>query len=167
MNPPRLPIDAAALDSVTRDASSAVDAALAVVAQLAEAEVTGQAPDPEALRDLADDANERAQQVYQALRAAGGREPLGHAAALPLSAEENPLRRLALADTPATRRLLQALRDAQEAAENVDAERGNVLPDFIPLLPGESRGTGWAELVSNLCERLRLEVEGPHGSGRE
>ena len=70
---------------------------------------------------------------------------------------------LRLFDTPATRRLLQALRDAQEAAEAVDAERGHILPGHIPLQPGESRGTGWAESVSNLAERLRVEVEGPRG----
>ena len=59
------------------------------------------------------------------------------------------------------------MRDAQEAAEAVDAEGGHVLPPFIPLQEGESRGTGWAETISNLTERLRVEVEGPRGSGRE
>jgi len=41
------------------------------------------------------------------------------------------------------------------------AERGNVLPAHLPLQPGESRGTGWAETLSNLAKRLRAEVEGP------
>ena len=44
------------------------------------------------------------------------------------------------------------------------AERGNVLPAHLPLQPGESRGTGWAETLSNLAERLRVEVEGPRRS---
>ena len=35
----------------------------------------------------------------------------------------------------------------------------------MELLPGESRGTGWAETISNLAERLRIEVEGPTGKG--
>jgi hypothetical protein len=84
------------------------------------------------------------------------------------AAEADPLRDLALADTPATRRLLAAVRAAMDAAEEVDAERGNVLPDDFPLQPGESRGTGWAETISNLTQRLRIEVEGPaRAQGRE
>ena len=38
---------------------------------------------------------------------------------------------------------------------------GNVLPPDTPLLPGESRGTGWAETLSELAQRLKIEVEGP------
>jgi hypothetical protein len=53
------------------------------------------------------------------------------------------------------------VRAAVEAAEEVDAERGNVLPEDFPLQPGEPRGTGYAETISNLAERLRVEVEGP------
>jgi hypothetical protein len=161
-------VDTATLNACTRAANSSVDAALAVVARLAEADVTGQAPDPEALRDLADEANGRAQQTYQLLRAAGGREPDGHAAGLPLAADPDPLRALLLADTPAARRLLEALRAAAEAAEAVDLERGNVLPPDFPLQPGETRGTGWAETISNLAQRLKIEVEGPsRARGRE
>jgi hypothetical protein len=68
---------------------------------------------------------------------------------------------MAQADTPATRRLLAAVRAAVDAAEVVDAERGNVVaPDAI-LLPGESRGTAWAETLSGIAQRLKIEVEGP------
>jgi hypothetical protein len=86
---------------------------------------------------------------------------------IPAAAPADPLRALALADTPATRRLLDLLREATAAAEEVDAERGNVLPPDVPLQPGESRGTGWAETISNLAERLRVEIEGPRAGGRE
>ena len=72
---------------------------------------------------------------------------------------------LTLLSTERTRALLSRLREAQEVAEAVDAERGNVLPASVPLQPGESRGTGWAETISNLAERLRVEVEGPRGRG--
>jgi hypothetical protein len=42
------------------------------------------------------------------------------------------------------------------------------LPDDFPLLPGETRGTGWAETISNLAQRLKIEVEGPsRARGRE
>ncbi len=77
------------------------------------------------------------------------------------AADADPLRALAQADTPATRRLLAAVRAAVAAAEEVDAERGNVLPAHLPLQPGESRGTGWAETLSELALRLKIEVEGP------
>ena len=80
---------------------------------------------------------------------------------IPAAAPADPLRALALADTPATRRLLTVLGQAVEAAEVVDAERGNVLPAHLPLQPDESRGTGWAETLSGLALRLKIEVEGP------
>jgi hypothetical protein len=84
------------------------------------------------------------------------------------AADADPLHALALADTPATRRLLAAVRAAVTVAEEVDAERGNVLPAHLPLQPGESRGTGWAETLSELALRLRIEVEGPtRARGRE
>jgi hypothetical protein len=154
-------LDQAALNRCTRAASSAVDAALEMVAVLLEAEGERRAPDLELLRTLADEANDRAQQAYQLLYAAGGREPEEHSAA---SITETPLH---LLSTHSTRALLAALRYALARAELVDAERGNVLPEDAELLPGESRGTGWAETISNLAERLRVEVEGPRGSGRE
>lgn len=48
------------------------------------------------------------------------------------------------------------------------SERGDVLAPDVPLLPGEMRGTGWAETISNLAQRLKIEVEGPaRARGRE
>ena len=47
------------------------------------------------------------------------------------------------------------------------AERGNVLPGDFPLQPGESRGTGWAETLSELALRLKIEVEGPTWAGAQ
>jgi hypothetical protein len=151
-------VDTATLNACTRAASSSVDAALAVVALLLEADVTGQTPNTATLLHLANHANEQAQRTYQQLYAAGGRAPGYDDAPRP---DTDPLRALALANTPAARRLLQALRDATAAAEEVDAERGHVLPPDTPLLPGESRGTGWAETLSELALRLKIEVEGP------
>jgi hypothetical protein len=57
--------------------------------------------------------------------------------------------------------LLPAVRAAVEATEEVDAERGNVLPAHLPLQPGESRGQGRAETLSGLAPRLKIEIEGP------
>ena len=72
---------------------------------------------------------------------------------------------LSLLSTPASRRLLDTLRAAVEAAEAVDQERGNILPDCVTPQPGETRGTAWAETLSELVLRLRIEVEGPKGRG--
>jgi hypothetical protein len=66
----------------------------------------------------------------------------------------------ALRRTTASCRLLEALEAAAELAEIVDAERGNVVGKDFPLLPGEPRGTGWAETLSALTQKLRDEVEG-------
>jgi hypothetical protein len=142
------------LNQATRATSQAVDAILEVVSLLPGAEVTNEAPDPQMLRAAADDANEHAQRAFKTLRAAGGQ------------AEGIPPRQptpLHLLSTPASRRLLRTLRAAVDAAEDVDAERGHVLPDDFPLQPGESRGTGWAETLSELVLRLSIEVEGPRG----
>jgi len=164
---PLLPVDQPALDAITRAASGAVDAALAVVADLASADATGRPLDTEALRDLADDANDRAQNTYRLLLAAGGNPPPEYAAGRRLAAEENPLRQLALASSPTARRLLDLLREAQAAAEELDRERGNVVGDHVELPPEEPRGTEYAELVGAVRARLAMEVEGPRGSGRE
>ena len=102
-------------------------------------------------------ANDDLQRLHAGLQSAGASPPDGAGAPADVP--------LALLDTPATRRLLAALRAAVGAAEAVDAERGHVLPGFIPLLRGETRGTGWAETLSELAERLRVEVEGPTGCG--
>lgn len=74
--------------------------------------------------------------------------------------EEIPLH---LLGSPNNRRLLAILEEAQLAAERVDAERGRVLPDHVPLQPGESRGTDLAEAISYLRLRVSLEVHGPAG----
>jgi hypothetical protein len=104
---------------------------------------------------LVGQARDAARELLQCLSDAGARSPQAHPAGTPL-----PLDKLSTANT---RRLLATLRAAVAEAEAVDAERGNVLPGHIPLQPGESRGTGWAESISNLTERLRIEVEGPRG----
>lgn len=70
---------------------------------------------------------------------------------------------LTLLESPALRELLAALEKAQEIAERVDAERGHVLPKHIPLQPGESRGTDLAELIGEIAQRVRMEIEGPRG----
>ncbi len=112
-------------------------------------------------------ARETSWATYRALLDAGA-VPTEGAGGVPAPAAGDPLRALALADTPATQHLLLALREAMTCAEAVDSERGNVLPEGIPLLPGESRGTGYAETLANIAERLRVEVEGPHRqAGRE
>jgi hypothetical protein len=74
-----------------------------------------------------------------------------------------PLQSLALLDTPDARELLALLEKAQEVAERVDASRGRALPETIPLLPGESRGTDLAESISELALRVRTEVHGAKG----
>lgn len=81
------------------------------------------------------------------------------------AADPLDLSRLQSLSSPAAARLLDSLRAAIDAAEALDKERGHVLPEYIPLQPGETRGTGWAETLSEMVERLRLEVEGPR-SGR-
>jgi hypothetical protein len=45
---------------------------------------------------------------------------------------------------------LNQCRGLIDAVVAQEAERGNVLPADFPLQPGESRGTGWAETISNL-----------------
>jgi hypothetical protein len=62
--------------------------------------------------------------------------------------------------TPASRRLLALLEETQEAAEQVDSERGRSLGTGVPLQPGESRGTNFAESLSAISLRVRIEVNG-------
>jgi len=111
-----------------------------------------------AARERLSSVDQAAQEALRLLLQAGAARP----ASVPApQSDSDPLRALAQADTPATRRLLAAVRAAAEAAEEVDAERGNVLPAHLPLQPGESRGTGWAETLFELALRLKIEVEGP------
>jgi hypothetical protein len=66
-------------------------------------------------------------------------------------------------DTPEARRLLALLTEAQAVAELVDSQRGNVLSESIPTSSMESRGTDYAESISNLAIRLHMEVVPPQG----
>ncbi len=66
---------------------------------------------------------------------------------------------LHLLDTLNARRLLRALQEAADLAEAVDQERGWTMADGTPC--------GLSETISDMAERLRLEVEGPAGGGRE
>jgi len=157
--------DPATLHACTRSASRAVDSVLAVLTLLLEAQAGGEPANADTLLVAANEVNDRAQATYQLLHAAGGRAPEYD---FPRPSDADPLRALAQADTPATRRLLELLREATAAAEEVDAERGDVLPPEFPLQPGESRGTGWAETLSELALRLKIQVEGPtRQRGRE
>jgi hypothetical protein len=70
---------------------------------------------------------------------------------------------LAHLDTQESRRLLALLTEAQAVAELVDAQRGNVLSESIPTGAMESRGTDYAESISNLAIRLHMEVVPPQG----
>ena len=67
-------------------------------------------------------------------------------------------------NTAASRRLLETLAAAVELAEIVDAERGNVVSKDFPLVPGEPRGTGWAETLTLLSNKLHEEVGGQRSS---
>jgi len=78
-----------------------------------------------------------------------------NAAASPPSESAGVAVPLHLLDTPASRRLLARLEQAQEAAEEVDRERGRSLPEEILLQAGESRGTDLAETISEIALRVR------------
>ncbi len=73
------------------------------------------------------------------------------------------LARLSVLRTPQSERLSEALRSARDIAEQVDAERGDRVPETVALPPGEIRGTGWAEEIGRLSRRLDTEVFGPSG----
>ncbi len=87
------------------------------------------------------------QQVYRALVDAGAAPVAGAGVGKPVP--------LHLLDTPATRRLLDLLQSATDAAAAVDRERGWTLKDGTPF--------GYASSIGADAERLRLEVEGPKG----
>lgn len=92
-------------------------------------------------------ADDHAGAAAQALAALGATPPSG--------AGRRELLPLELLNTPASRRLLEALGGALEAARAVDEERGWVDPDSGPC--------GLSDLVGGLFVELRREVEGARG----
>ena len=160
-----LPMDPTALNLSARAASHAVDSVLDVLALLLAADATGEPPDTGALIQAANEANEQAQTTLRLVLQAGAARP---ESVPPRPSDADPLRAMAQADTPDTRELLRLVREAVAVAERVDAARGHVVAPDVPLLPGETRGTGWAETISNVVQRLKIEVEGPaRAQGRE
>lgn len=123
-----------------------------------EAAALAHAGDTLRAKELALESSRASRETYRLLRDVGA-QPLPD---MPRPAEV-PLH---LLDTPQTCTLVEALTAAVAAAEKVDQQRGNVLPPSIPLQPGETRGTGYAETLSNILKRLEIEVYGP-SSGRE
>lgn len=73
------------------------------------------------------------------------------------------LARLSALRTPQSERLSDLLHAARDLAEQVDAERGDIVPETVTLPLGETRGTGWAEEIGRLSRRLDTEVFGPGG----
>ncbi len=67
---------------------------------------------------------------------------------------------LATLDTNESRELLAALEMVQSFAEKVNYQRGHVFFDHIKTALNQSRGTNYAEDVSNLAARLRREIFG-------
>ena len=83
------------------------------------------------------------------------------------NADRLDLSDLAAVSGDAARDLLEALDRAQRLAEVLDAQRGRTVGPKVPLGPGESRGTDYAEALSELVLRLRGEAFGMVGAGRE
>lgn len=109
----------------------------------------------QAAEKVNDTAGAQVREAVQILYAEGGARSRHRPT--PRAAEALPP---SMRSTTASRRLLEALHTAVELAEIVDAERGNVVSKDFPLLPGEPRGTGWAEALTLLTNKLREEVEG-------
>jgi nucleotide-binding universal stress UspA family protein len=112
----------------------------------------------EALSALAD-ARERNWRLKRTMEHAGGKEPVPPRVAALLAMQEslqpaNPLRDLAALDSPANRRLLDALTVAQAAALEVDKERGHA-------------GDGFAEVLEDFAAEVQTEIHGPRGGGWE
>ena len=135
-----VPIDQSQLDRTTRTADLAVRSVLDAGERLAAGDLVS-------AEQHVRDANEASQSVYLALVRAGGSAGSGSVAPQALD--------LALLDTPAARRLLDALQFAVACAQDVDAERGWVLPS------GE--GCGLVDTIGDITEALRQQVEGPKG----
>jgi hypothetical protein len=72
----------------------------------------------------------------------------------------NELALLSTIGSDDSRELLAVLEHAQQIAERIDASRGFVVDEKIPLQPGESRGTDLAESLSMLALRVRREATG-------
>jgi len=109
------------------------------------------------LRDAQDKLNNAGAGLYAACDANGHTRRVGGEVNL------SDLESLASMDTQDARELLAVLETAQEIAEKVDAQRGKTIGDDIPLQPGESRGTDYADAISMLCYRLRIETDPPKG----
>jgi hypothetical protein len=105
--------------------------------------------DPDEARFHVDEANEAAQNLFLLLRDAGANVP-GAPASAPIPLE--------LLDTPATRRLLDALQYAVECAQTVDRERGWTMDGTA-----SGEGIGLTDSVGDVYERFRQQVEGPRG----
>jgi hypothetical protein len=73
------------------------------------------------------------------------------------------LARLSALRTPESEQLALLLQAARDLAEQVDAQRGDTVPETVPVPPGELRGIGWAEEIGRLSARLNTEVFGPSG----
>jgi hypothetical protein len=73
------------------------------------------------------------------------------------------LARLSALRTPESEQLALLLQAARDLAEQVDAQRGDTVPETVPVPPDETRGTGWAEEIGRLSRRLNTEVFGPSG----
>jgi hypothetical protein len=78
----------------------------------------------------------------------------------PMGPKANDLAMITTMGTEDSRELLELLEKAQAVAERIDASRGFVVDEKIPLHPGESRGTDLAESVSVLALRARREAQG-------
>lgn len=84
------------------------------------------------------------------------------AATLPTSQMISPH----LRDTESACALLRLLQGAVVVGNDVDTERGHVLPAAHLVRPGELRGTGWAKQMAALVLCLQEEIHGPQ-IGRE
>jgi hypothetical protein len=135
-------LDRDTLDRAGRATDRAVRAVLDTQAALLEG-------DPLEARQSADAANEAAQSAYLTLIQAGASVP-NTPAPVPVP--------LHLLDTPATRRLLDALQYAMQCAQDVDRERGWTI-DGTP----SGEGIGMTDSVGDVYERFRQQVEGPKG----
>jgi len=139
-----IPVEQSALDSAARGIDSAVFTLAA-----AQDVIETNGPAHMALEYL-ESSNENAQRALRLLISKGA-----HVTETPYVSDV-PLH---LLDTPAMRELTAKMGEAAKLAQIVDAERGHVLKG------GE--GCGWVDAVGDVYHRLRLEVYGPRGGGRE